>query len=290
MLWEIDIFPGPAEPDRAARQVALQAAELGLASHLEAATAHGYLVEGNLDQAAIHRIATELLTDTVVERFRALPAGDPHLAECPARLARLVYVLPKPGVMDPVAQSALGAIADLGFSASGVRTLRKYWFGDLDGAALQTIATKVLANDAIEQVVIGPLPFRTLDLGGNYQFQIVRVPIRELDAAGLQRLSREGQLYLSLTEMQTIQSHFRELGRDPTDVELESLAQTWSEHCSHKTLAGRIAYRGPDGQRQFQNMLKETIFAATVQVRQRLGRRRLVRERVQRQRRHRAFR
>ena len=43
--------------------------------------------------------------------------------------------------------------------------------------------------------------------------------------------------------MQTIQAHFRELGREPTDVELETIAQTWSEHCSHKTLAGRIAYR-----------------------------------------------
>ena len=48
--------------------------------------------------------------------------------------------------------------------------------------------------------------------------------------------------------MQTIQAHFRTLGRDPTDVELETIAQTWSEHCSHKTLAGRIRYR--DGERR----------------------------------------
>ena len=77
------------------------------------------------------------------------------------------------------------------------------------------------------------------------------------------RLSREGQLYLQLAEMQTIRQHFRELGRDPTDVELETIAQTWSEHCSHKTLAGRIAYRDENGERHFDNMLKETIFAAT---------------------------
>ena len=43
--------------------------------------------------------------------------------------------------------------------------------------------------------------------------------------------------------MQTIRQHFRDFGREPTDVELETIAQTWSEHCSHKTLAGRIAYR-----------------------------------------------
>ena len=32
----------------------------------------------------------------------------------------------------------------------------------------------------------------------------------------------------------------------PTDCELETLAQTWSEHCSHKTLRGRISFRRAD--------------------------------------------
>jgi phosphoribosylformylglycinamidine synthase subunit PurSL len=129
----------------------------------------------------------------------------------------------------------------------------------------------VLANDAIEQVVVGPLPFDHLELGAPYKFQLVTVPLRALDDDALVRLSREGQLYLSLVEMQTIQAHFRQLDRDPTDIELETVAQTWSEHCSHKTLAGRIAYRGPEGERKFGNMLKETIFAATNTIRQSLG-------------------
>ena len=47
-------------------------------------------------------------------------------------------------------------------------------------------------------------------------------------------------LALSLDEMKAVQAHFRELGRDPTDCELETIAQTWSEHCSHKTLKGTI--------------------------------------------------
>src|SRR4051794_17173095 len=71
--------------------------------------------------------------------------------------------------------------------------------------------------------------------------------------------------------MQTIRQYFRDLGREPTDVELETIAQTWSEHCSHKTLAGRISYRDENGERQFGNMLKETIFAATQKIRERLG-------------------
>ena len=65
-----------------------------------------------------------------------------------------------------------------------------------------------------------------------------------MDDEALSRTSRDGQLSLSLEEMKTIQAHFRDLGREPTDCELETIAQTWSEHCSHKTLKGRIAFEG----------------------------------------------
>ena len=47
----------------------------------------------------------------------------------------------------------------------------------------------------------------------------------------LLEISRKGVLSLSLAEMQAIQRYFRDKGRNPTDVELETLAQTWSEHC-----------------------------------------------------------
>ena len=73
--------------------------------------------------------------------------------------------------------------------------------------------------------------------------------------------------------MKAIQRHFAELGRDPTDCELETLAQTWSEHCSHKTLRGRIAFQG----RTIDNLLKQTIFRATHELALRLARERLQR-------------
>jgi len=49
--------------------------------------------------------------------------------------------------------------------------------------------------------------------------------------------SRRGPLALNLIDMKTIQTYFRRQGRDPTDVELESIAQTWSEHCKHTIFA-----------------------------------------------------
>ena len=101
------------------------------------------------------------------------------------------------------------------------------------------------------------------------------MPLSTLDDAALIKLSKDGQLALTIDEMKTIQSHFLQLKRDPTDVELESIAQTWSEHCSHKTLKGTIDYteiiNGRTVHRRYQNLLKETVFGATQTIRANLG-------------------
>ncbi|HUY36746.1 MAG TPA: phosphoribosylformylglycinamidine synthase subunit PurL [Pirellulales bacterium] len=272
MLWEVDIYPAAGQPDLAAARVTADAAELGLATGLHVTAGRGYLIQGPLDEPQVERLARELLSDRLVERFVLGRPGDAALAKPPITAARLVHVLPKPGVMDPVAQSLLAAIDDFELKADAVRTLRKYWIANLADDKLKALAARLLANDAIEQIVIGPLTIDELEVGSAYEFKLVTVPLRELDDADLERLSREGQLFLKLAEMRTIRDHFRSLGRDPTDAELETIAQTWSEHCSHKTLAGRIQYSGPHGEsRFFENMLKETIFAATQEIRRELG-------------------
>ncbi len=271
MLWEVDIYPAPGQLDIAARQAAAAAAAMGLAENLSAASVRGFLIQGELDRSQVELLAAELLSDPVVERTVVAPVGDAVLQQLPAGMSWIVHVLPKPGVMDPVAQSALAAIADFRLKAEAVRTLKKYFVAGVDEDKLAALCWKVLANEAIEQVVIGPLRLERLELGAPYTFKLVTIPIRQMDDAQLEQLSRQGQLFLSLAEMQTIRQYFRGLGRDPTDVELESLAQTWSEHCSHKTLTGQIDYRDPEGRRQFGNMLRETIFAATHEVRRRLG-------------------
>ncbi len=229
------------------------------------------MIQGDLDQEQIARLADQLLADRVVERPITALAGDRSLI-CPINgHGQVIHVLPKPGVMDPVAMSTQAAIADFGMQAEAVRTLKKYWISRLPEDRLQLLCTKVLANDAIEQVIIGPLTFDRLEVGSPYDFRLITVPIRAMDDQSLQRLSLEGQLFLSLMEMRTIRDHFNSLRRDPTDVELETIAQTWSEHCSHKTLAGKIHYRDDNVERHFQNMLKETIFAATQKIRKKLG-------------------
>ena len=71
---------------------------------------------------------------------------------------------------------------------------------------------------------------------------VKQIPILNADADELSRISQEGLLSLNLAEMQAIQAHFAELERNPTDVELETIAQTWSEHCVHKTFKSMIEY------------------------------------------------
>jgi phosphoribosylformylglycinamidine synthase len=64
-------------------------------------------------------------------------------------------------------------------------------------------------------------------------------PVRGLRDDDLLALDRDRGMALDLEELRAIAAHFDDLGRDPTDVELETLAQTWSEHCSHKTFRAR---------------------------------------------------
>ena len=52
--------------------------------------------------------------------------------------------------------------------------------------------------------------------------------------------TRRGPLSMDLTYMKSVQNYFKGLGRNPTDVELESIAQTWSEHCKHTIFADSI--------------------------------------------------
>jgi len=275
MLWEVEICHRSGEVDREGQRVESESATLGTDSIRQVKSARSFLIEGDVDREEVENIAGRLLADTVVEEYAVHQLGrsngdSPESAE-DGREHRL-NVLFKPGVTDNVGESARAALSELGLPVDAVATCRRYWFNA--GAKcddLERISARVLANEAIERTVWGALDMESISLGDAYTFELQRVSLREMDDTELADLSRTGQLYLSLVEMQTIQKHFVRLERDPTDVELETIAQTWSEHCSHKTLAGRIHYRDDERDIHFDNMLKETIFAATMTIREQLG-------------------
>ncbi len=274
MLWEVEIHPAAGQVDREGARVLSEARALRLGSINSVRAARSFLIEGDADIATIEQRALGLLVDSIVETCSVHPLGRQPNADSRSAAGGLsqLNVMLKPGVTDNVALSTKAALADLNVPVTTVATVRKYWLNDgASDVEVQRLIKRVLSNDAIEQVIVGPLAMETIGIGSEYQFKLTHIAIRGMDDDRLVRLSREGQLYLNLVEMQTIRQHFVDLGRDPTDVELETVAQTWSEHCSHKTLAGRIHYRDGRHDIYFQNMLKETIFAATVEIRRRLG-------------------
>ncbi|QDV38067.1 phosphoribosylformylglycinamidine synthase subunit PurL [Tautonia plasticadhaerens] len=256
MLWHLQIDPAPGLADSEGRRATAEAADLGLGGPWTIRSARGFLVEGDLDEPGLRRAAEAVLADPIVETFAIRPCGPGAVGG--GDDTRAVHVLPRPGVTDPVAESARAVLRDLGLKADEVRSVRSYL---VDGPAdeLPRLIRRVLANDAVEQAVVGPLALDHLGQGRPYDFRRIDVPLRSMDDDALMRASREGQLSLSIDEMRTIRAHFRDLGRDPTDCELETIAQTWSEHCSHKTLRGRVEFDGE----VIDNLLKQTIFKAT---------------------------
>jgi phosphoribosylformylglycinamidine synthase len=234
--------------------------ELGISSVEAAQFARVYLVEGDFDNDFAKRLGNELLADSVCEEFyigrSAAPAG--------LSKATIIEVHLKSGVTDPVADSVMAAIADMGVSVEHVRTARKYiLLGNISDKQRDLISKRILANDCIEDVICGsdaepPSPHLE-----PYKFNLRHFTITTLDDEGLVKLSKDNDLFLDVIEMRTIQKHFQTLNREPTDIELECIAQTWSEHCVHKTLKSSVDMTYNGSEVHFENLLKDTIFKAT---------------------------
>ena len=269
-IYRIDVKPA-GEADPLGRRVAGEAASLGLGVG-DVASRRVYLIESAADAAAVRGAAMTLLADGVAEIAEFFAPGDP----LPAPAGRVEVHL-KPGVMDPVAKSCEAALARRGLDVVEVRTGRAFDFAGGGGgggdADLERVAARVLANGVIESVHLGPFFPQSFAHGRPYQFERVVVPLLGLDDLGLKKLSRDGHLFLSLEEMRAVQTYFEKAGREPTDVELETIAQTWSEHCVHKTLKSAVIVEDEDGRelRRYGNLIRDTIFASTRQIVERRG-------------------
>lgn len=269
-VHRIEVHPRPGQADPRGESVCRDALT-ALGCTLERVrTANVYLIEADLTPGQVRTIADDLLRDAVaqVATVGVRPAE---------RGSALVEVHPLPGVMDPAAQSVELAIAELLGIAASVRTGTRYDLLGASASEADRIANRLLANATVQAAYRQPHCPDSFPRGHEQPLIVREIPIRDLDDAALLRLSREGHLFLSLEEMRAIQNEYRRLGREVRDVELETLAQTWSEHCVHKTLKSTIRYRGelpgaaerpghlvnPDGSITIHNLLKSTVAAAT---------------------------
>jgi phosphoribosylformylglycinamidine synthase len=200
-----------------------------------------------------------------------------------------VTVAYKPGVTDPVGKSARVCVEDtLGMklgSEAAVYTSTMYLLQGVDIAAAERIATELLANPVIQTIrVEGYDAWRKADV----DLSVPRIPahaapaVATVDLSGsddaLLALSKTRLLALSLAEMKAVRDQFRRapsdgkraaagLGPSPTDVELECIAQTWSEHCKHKIFNATVTYRERGKEPEtIRSLFKTFIRGATEEV------------------------
>ncbi|MBE0430467.1 MAG: phosphoribosylformylglycinamidine synthase subunit PurL [Dehalococcoidia bacterium] len=230
--------------------------DLGIAAPDRVGVNDVYLLEGALDEGEAERICRELLADPVIEEYSYAGA-----AEAAPRGVHVIEVAYNSGVMDPVEESIKKGILDLGISTvESVRTAKTYLlWGALSDEDIRSICDKLLVNPVIQHVVTGREAISTRAV--KYEFALRRVDLLGADDDALMEVSKDG-LWLNLEEMRAIREHFSSLGRNPTDVELEILAQTWSEHCVHKTFKSKIRLGGIT----VDNLFRSTIMRVTEEL------------------------
>jgi len=243
-----------------------------------------YLVDAELPAAAARRIRAAF-TDPViaVSKLDRLP---------PPPFDWLIEVGFKPGVTDNVGRTAAVVVADALARARGPRegvyTAIQYF---LRGRALtreqmERLAFDLLANRLIQTArIFTPAEWNAAPpdreppvIRDQADIQVRAIPLDGPDEE-LLRISRAGILSLSLEEMRAIRDHYRDpavraarqaagLSEWPTDVELECIAQTWSEHCKHKIFAAEIHYTDETTGRAetIDSLFQSCIRAATEEI------------------------
>ncbi len=265
MYYRMTVYP--TEPGAAAAPALVHdAAALGIAGLRHAESHTLYFVRGDLRPDQLDRLCAILFADPAIEVARWEAVEDMPAFERPAD-AWIIEVGLRPGVTDPVANQIAATAASLGIPGVQAATGRRYTLrGDLDEAGAHTAARRLLCNETIQHYYVGPMrpafPQPAAAVHG-----VERVALADLSDEELVALSRRRLLALNLDEMHAIRDYFAGQGRAPTDVELETLAQTWSEHCVHKTFRARIELQ-EDGQpaQVIDGLLRSTIRAATERV------------------------
>jgi len=231
-----------------------------------------YFLRGNLTPADVQQIAQKLLADPVTEMVTVSTLDETtselSSARTSAQHIHTIEVTLLPGVTDPAAENLLRTAHLLGISTlEAVATGHAYHSTNYYAPdALQRLATERFANFVIQRFTIDQpitppfVPYQQTD------DTVEIIALQMADDDRLLAISAERRLALNLPEMQAIRAYFADEGREPTDAELEMIAQTWSEHCIHKTFRALIDYTGPDGAVTINGLLRTYLRAATEQI------------------------
>ncbi len=222
-----------------------------------------YFIEGDLSEESLHLLARSILSDPVTQDvyWKSVEGGSPVLEN-----GYIIEVSLRPGVTDPVAREIVRAAAILDIpnierASSGLRFLlqgESLTFEDLHLLAGRLLANPTIQLYALEE--IEPVFPHSAEASG----QVEVFPICSLEDGGLLALSAERRAALDLAEMHAVQDYFRMEEREPTDIEIETIAQTWSEHCVHKTFKANVHLE--DSGETIHGLLNTYLRAATERI------------------------
>jgi len=271
MYWRVEVKNKDEFVDPVGEAIKRDIIDLGIKTVNDVKMVQVYIIEGEILENHIKIIAEELLSDSVIQTCRWGKLGDKKFLTRQTKANHVIEIAYNPGVMDPWEESTQKGIKDLDIKGvHSVKTGRQYLIqGRLVKKQTETISEKLLYNKVIQHVVEIAHLKKTLqahkDVG--YEFKKIEVDLLGSNNKQLLRISKDWCLSLTLEEMQTIKKYFYVRKRNPTDCELETIAQTWSEHCVHKTMRGIVDYQEKNGKRikrqKINNLLKKTIMDAT---------------------------
>ena len=253
-------------PDAKGQSLVRDVHDLGITSVSDVRVLDVYWLDADLKPDELDMICRRLLADPVTQEYQCfIPSPDIEGSlegRSPSKnnLSHTVEVAYNAGVTDPVEDTIIKAVLDLGIeSVTAAKTAKRYLIkGQLDENQLAIIYHRLLVNPIIQHVVeYEPVAFPE---NPQYRFKLEQVDLLAVDKAEQSEITQ--QFGFTDDEMKAITVSFSKQGRNPTDAELETLAQTWSEHCVHKTFKGRINFDGTI----IDNLLKSTIMKATEEL------------------------
>lgn len=273
MNWRVEIKNKKGVFNAEAESIRRSIIDLGFDCIKKVELIRIYNLAGDLNEGDVKRICVELLTDNVTQEFQFFVQEKYPLPKAKKNV-HIVEIAHNLGVTDTVEYSTVKGIKDLGIvGLESVSRAHKYCLtGEVSDKKLEVIASKTLFNKLIQHVVIDPrqVTNKSISVQDAGPCEALIVDLIDATDKELIKISAQGQLFLNLTEMKTIQKHFRKQKRNPSDCELETVAQTWSEHCFHKTFRGDIKFstkeNGETKTRVIRNLLKSTIVKATNEI------------------------
>jgi phosphoribosylformylglycinamidine synthase len=240
-------------PDSAGQGLVKEISSLGIKSISDVRVIDVYWLDAELEKKELELICSRLLADPVTQDY----SYDSDVRRAAENGLHSVEIAYNAGVTDPVEETAAKAIKDLGIEkVKAIKTARHYLiYGKLDKGDMDVICSRLLVNPIIQHIAgDNPVVFPKIP---KYEFKLNHIDILHSDDGKLNEISR--RFGFNDGEMQAIREYYRKLGRNTVDAELETLAQTWSEHCCHKTFKSKINFNGEI----IDNLLKSTIARAT---------------------------